>query len=478
MLWKTWMNIKSSPFTLWVLAFLLTAGLSTLIPPMMSPDESSHINRAYLISQGTLLLQPLPQDALINSIQNSPVTANVATSQRRGGRVGGMIDAGLVEFTDNHLALLIQTDKRLTSTDQERLARITWTDKASFIAFPGTGYYFPAIYTPQAVGLAIGQALHFGVAQSYHLARAATLLVCFSLLGWASTLWRPNSFVMAVLLLPMSLFQLMSPTIDGLSTSLAVLAIALFLWSADLKHKHLVRHSWGLAVCIVLIVTCRTHLLPLLLLPFFIAWKRHSRRDFYLGCFVAAIATAWILFALQTTSDVRVIRQQTSAELLLQYATSPMAFLRVVLASLADAKLFTFYEQSFIGILGWLDAPLPAYFYPILWSGLALCATLSLSVSTWRADWQTRLLLTTTSIASVVLMFLALLVTWTPHPATVVQGVQGRYLVVPAILLGCSLSGFSAPDGPRRRRFVWVTVAGFMLFCLTALIMTLLRRYH
>ena len=38
------------------------------------------------------------------------------------------------------------------------------------------------------------------------------------------------------------------------------------------------------------------------------------------------------------------------------------------------------------------------------------------------------------ALASAALVFLALLVTWTPHPAALVQGVQGRYFIVPALL--------------------------------------------
>jgi len=463
---------------LWVMAFLLTAGLSSLIPPMMSPDESSHINRAYLISQGTFLLQPLAAETLTDSIQNAPVAATVDHDRRMGGRVGGLIDLGLIEFTDNHLALALKVDKRLTSAEKERLDRIGWTEQQRYIAFAGTGYYFPAIYVPQALGLALGQALRLSVAHSYQLARTLTLLTCFSLLWLASSLWLPNLWVTAILLLPMSLFQLMSPTIDGLSTALAVLAITLFLQSADPGRRHPARFSWGLVACIFLIITSRTHLLPMLLLPFFLAWQRQSRRDFYLGCCAALAAMAWILFALKTTTDARIVRDHTSTELLMLYATEPMAFLKVVISSFTNHDLFNFYERSFIGILGWLDAPLPSYFYPTLWTGLALSGLLSISVSTLREDWRARLLLLAIALASAGMIFLALLVTWTPHPATVVEGVQGRYFVVPMLLLGYALSGFSAPQARRRRGPAAVTLAGFALASLSALTMTLLGRYH
>ena len=207
-------------------------------------------------------------------------------------------------------------------------------------------------------------------------------MCCLALLGLAFKLTRPNPLVAAILLLPMSLFQFVSPTIDGLTTSLAVLAASLFLASIDPGRKHSAAASSGLAFCIFSVATSRTHLLPLLVLPFYLAWQRQSRRDFYLGCLVTVAALGWVLFALQTTIDPRIVRNHSTTQLLMQYAADPAAFFKIVWVTLTTDGYFTFYNPSFIGILGWLDTHLAEYFYPTLWTGLALCARASVSMAT------------------------------------------------------------------------------------------------
>ena len=467
---------ERSQVILYGIVLMVAMALSSLIPPMQSPDEDSHITRAYLLSTGSVLLQPAPRNA-DGALEDRALAAYIARTGK-DGRIGGWVDRGLLSFMAGYLAMAAKPDLRISATDEDRLAQLGWANAKAFVFAPGTGYYMPAIYLPQALGLALGRGIDLSVANSYRLARWCTLLACFALLLVAARLMRPAPIVIAIVLLPMSLFQLLSPTLDGLTTALSVLTISLFLKSADPGSRHSVASSWCLAACIFLLASSRTHLLTLLALPFFLAWQRQSRRDFYLGCWVSLSTLGWVAFALHSTIDPRIVRDQTTTELLLQYAAAPLSFFRVVLASLTDRDLFTFYEQTFVGILGWLDTRLPAHFYPSLWTGLGLCALISVSVSTLRKDWRVRLLLVGMALASVALIFLAMLVTWTPHPALLVQGVQGRYFVAPMILLGYAMSGFAAKKCPSHRRFAGLVLLGFALCSITALTTTLLTRYH
>ena len=444
---------------------------------MQSPDEESHIKRAYLISQGDFLLQSLPPD-MAGVVDEPETVAFKERARKHGGRIGGTIDLALANFVAVHLTLVREAGKRFSATEKSLIAQKNWQEIRHFQVLPGTGYYFPAIYAPQALGLAIGQWLNLSVQHSYDLAKGSTLLACFALLGLAFRLITPNPLVAALLLLPMSLFQMLSPTIDGLTTSLAVLTASLFLVSIDRSRGHSPARSWSLAVCIFLLATSRAHLLPLLALPFYLAWQRRSRRDFYLGCVTTVAALGWVLFALQTTNDPRIVRDHTTTQLLMQYAADPAAFFKIVWASVADNENFTFYNHSFIGILGWLDTHLAQNFYPTLWTGLALCALASVSVSKLQKDWGARLLLVGLCIASIGLVFLAMVVTWTPHPATVIQGVQGRYFVVPALLLGYALSGCATQQPPLRQWIATASIAVFALISFTALTMALWGRYH
>jgi uncharacterized membrane protein len=69
-------------------------------------------------------------------------------------------------------------------------------------------------------------------------------------------------------------------------------------------------------------------------------------------------------------------------------------------------------------------------------------------------------------------------VTWTAHPATVIEGVQGRYFVMPMVLLGFVLSGLAMGQTRLQGRLAALALSGFALCSLTALSVTLLSRYH
>ncbi len=462
----------------WALAFLLALALSTLIPPMQSPDENSHIARAYAISQGDLLLQPSPQTTQGLTNPYAEVKAFIDRSRQQGGRLGAPVDNALLILIDRYMGLVTDAQQRLPEPEREKLAQLNWSNTTVYYPMPGTGYYLPVIYAPHAVGFAVGRWFGLSVQPSYFLARGATLLACFALLWWAWRVWTPNPLVLALLLLPMSVFQMLSPTIDGLTTALALLCMSLFWRLVDVKQPPSAALSWSLALCIGLLATSRTHLLPLLALPYYVAWQRHSRREAYLGGLVTLASLAWVLFALSSTNDPRVVRSHSTTALLMHYAADPMAFFKVVWTSVADEKIFHFYQQSFIGILGWLDTKLPEHFYAVLWVGLGLCGLACVSPIESRSDGRARLLLLGMALASTGLIFLALLVTWTPHPASVVLGVQGRYFIVPMMLLGCAATGLNVSTlGPRR----WLSalvLTGFALTALTALTLTLVARYH
>ena len=462
---------------LWALSFFAAVGLSWLIPPMQSPDEINHIKRAYLISKGRPFLKTPPPDLLSEARENLESTALMKRALEHGGPIGGLVDQGLSKFTVLNFVLVQNYDKRLSDSEKKQISEIRWSGTEEYHLLPGAGYYFPLIYAPQALGLAIGQFLSLSVQHSYYLARGLTLFVCFVLLWMAHRLLTPNPLAVAILLLPMSMFQMLSPTIDGLTTALAVLTISLFITSTNPGHNQAKASSLALAFCVFLLATSRTHLIPFLAFPFYLAWMRKSRRDLYVG-FVVSLATfGWVIFAMYSANDPRIVRDHTTLQILSYYSINPKAFLEVIFSSLSDPVLFTFYQESFLGILGWLDTKLPLYFYPTLWIGLAACALVGLTLNTLHSDWRPRLLMILVALASVCLIFLALLVTWTSHSASVVQGVQGRYFVVPMILMGYSLSGCASNQGRFRLWLARFVLTGFAMTALTALTMTLVNRY-
>ena len=448
-------RLRAGPW-LWLLVWLVAFGLSQLVPPMQSPDENSHIARADTLTRGQWLL----------GLQ----AGSLGT--------GSTVDEGLLTFIDIHMRQAAHPGRRLDPAERAQADAARWTGRERYAAIPGTGYYLPFVYAPQALGLGLGRALDLDIATSYQLARAATLLACVALLAAAVRVLPPNPFVVAVLLLPMSLFQLLSPTLDGVTACLALLLLALFLAGWDRGRPFGAAASATLAAGLLLLAGSRIHLLPLLALPLWLAWRRRSRRDLVLGLLAAAASLAWVMIALRRTVDLRIPRQHSTAELVTHYVTQPLEFFRVVGATLAHDETRDFYLTSFVGNLGWLDTPLAPGLYPWLWTGLGLAALLSLRWRPGSGDLGARLWLLASALACAALTFFALLVAWTPHPAVLVGGIQGRYFIVPALVAGHALSGLAAAAAWRPRGLAGPAVAAFALLSGHALVTTLLARYH
>ena len=109
-------------------------------------------------------------------------------------------------------------------------------------------------------------------------------------------------------------------------------------------------------------------------------------------------------------------------------------------ATFSDANLMTFYNQSFIGVLGWLDTRFSAGIYTGLWAMLLTIGVLT--VVPWRTRGMKGLgtLLIFIAVTSAFMVFLLLLLTWTPVKEVTIQGVQGRYFIPAALAIAYALN--------------------------------------
>lgn len=425
------------------------------VPPMQSPDENQHIARAYMLGHGDLTLYQSP-----------------------GKMSGGDVDEALLIFIRSYSRLAGQPHEKMTQEEQVAVNNQKWqgTKARSFSEIPGTGYYLPLIYIPHAVGLRLGEFWGWSVGESYQLVRFTVLLSCLAVLTWAFALHRPSPLVLGLLWLPMSVFQFLMPTLDGFTTSLALLAISLFLWMWRRQDAPPMWATETLAFCLLMVVTSRLHLLPMLCLSFMVFWRWRQKHDLWLSLLLTTVAISWLAYALIFTVDWRIPRMHGTGAMLRHYVLAPWEFFAVLGRTLTHSDLLAFYGRSMVGILGWLDAPLRHFFYPWIGALLLACTVVSITPATSRSMKQARLIFPGIAIASVLLTFFALLVTWTRPPAMVVEGIQGRYFIVPALMLAYSLGAEWKPSG---LRLLLSRGALGALLCLsmTALVLGLQDRY-
>jgi uncharacterized membrane protein len=413
-----------------IVLFCLCFAISTLIPPFQSPDEDVHVKRAYLLSHGQIWL---------STPANSPT--------------GGQIDQGLLQLMAQFEGLPFHAEKKLSANELYEAGQIRWQGASSFHPTSAISHYFPLIYAPQALGLRIGELLGISVLHSYQLAKLFALLAACTMIYWALSIYPFSLAVLGLFVLPMSIFQMGSASLDGLAHAMSLLVIALYLKisgqaNASQKDAHGANNiapssaAWGilLALCIGLLTSSRMQLLPLLFLLWSCSYQTKQKKYLYYGAAVALFTLTWILLSITTVVDTKVTTSLSPMQAVGFYLTHPITGVQVFFNTVTNLAILKSYATAFIGVLGWLDASLPKYQYGLLGALLALLIALCFS---WRPQGLSRhhqRVLILCAVCSIGIVFAALLIQWTPHPATVILGVQGRYFFVPAVLICVALT--------------------------------------
>lgn len=436
---------------------LICGGLvQLLLPPLQSPDEFAHLARASSLLSG---------DIVMRRPEGKPYA-------------GVEIDGGLAEYFGVFQAIPYNRENRLSRAELDAAAKIRWQGSTRYTPAPGAAYYMPLIYLPQATGLALGNWLDFPVDRSYMLVRAITLLVVIVLLGLALAIHPANPLLLAILFLPMSLFQWASPSLDGTALALAILAAALFMRLLEDERLNRAR-LWSLAGVLILLTTSRVHLLPLLLMLAIPAWRHRSRVGWLLFGVSSLVAMTWTLIAIRSSYVVRAVPGTTTGEIISFYVQKPWELLSAIGRTLSDPEQLDFYLRSFIGILGWLDAPLPSMSYTVLGWGLLGIAAVSLAFPRRGETMAPRLWMAALSLASALIVFLALLVTWNPLAPRVIEGIQGRYFTIPLLMFSYAIADSRLLNGASWRGPIAVLfVMAFAAFSLMTTCQTIMARYY
>lgn len=441
--------------TLLIAVLIVCYAAAAITPPFQAPDEFDHIKRAYMFGNGQLVL-------------HAPA----------GQPSGGMVDIGLTDYMNSFVPLAGKANRKVSADELGIAGTVMWTGTDTFQTPIGTAYYFPVIYAPQAAGLMIGKTLGLSVGRSYQLVRLLTLFACLGLIYLACRIFPPPPILLAIIVLPMNLFLLSSPTLDGMATSMGVVAIAAFMRIATDKHD---TPTWILAtftISVVLLTACRANAAPFLLLPFVVWWYLRDRRSLVTALACAVLVIGWTLFAIKSTVYPPGPRHIDHTAKLLSYVIHPGDFFSILHATLADPGVRAYYWQSFLGNLGWLDAPLKLSTYYVIAALLGVVLALSLARAALYHERLARGALLVCAIATLLMTYLAMLVQWTVGDSPIIQGVQGRYFMIPAIAIAFAIGGDRNPRNGALRQISTAAVVLLLAISTHTMIRTLIVRYY
>jgi uncharacterized membrane protein len=410
-------------FCLFAVLFGLT--YLVLMPPMQVPDEFAHLFRIYEVSRGA---------CLADREVHVPVRIAGLTAKYPG---------------------LLETHRRVS------LAAI-WKETAEpndESAQRSVGYQLGSVYNcvpyiPASIGLAIARALHSSALIEMYAGRLANLMVYVFLSAWAIRLMPGYRLLLTALaLMPMSLHQAASLSVDALAISSSFVFCAYILKLAfDPETKQIRTPQLAvLAILTIVSTSCRFNVFLLLLL-FLIPVSKFSNRTRRLTViglyFVLAFSVAFLWQWMNRTNLALMPQERLTQGIVVQDSSAaishhPFQFLKAAADTLADKQLATL-AGEFVGRLGYLSVYLPYWAvlsYLILLVALALSQSGSL-ILTIKQKFLLAIIVVSSAIGlCAVLWTLAAtpgLIARLGDRSAFVPGLQGRYFIsfcLPAFML-------------------------------------------
>lgn len=371
--------------------------------PLGNPDELSHVARAYQISKGVLLTE-----------EATP-----------GLHPKGMVDKAWLQLGS-------QVNRRSFENLQTSFLtfqKYSWAGTEELRGF-NSSVYFPAAFIPQAIGLKIAQKLDLRLVQSLQFASLLNAVASLLTIALAIHLAAGGKYIIALVgALPMTLHQIASASPDGLIVAGALLILSLTI-SALIRSKVSRFALVGMVVLGAITAATKLPYIAVAVAALIALWWTESRSakvniKYVIACMVMiAVPLIWTTISNAGAVKHSLVIQTTPNDQLAFLLSHPLEIPGIAFSTLY--RLSHVYLKQMIGVLGWLDAPIPHGVYLILCLGLAATLVMDgLSVKP-----LLRWTFFAGLAASVAMIFVSLYLIWTPlgSPGPI-EGVQGRYFL-------------------------------------------------
>lgn len=389
--------------------------ISMIKPIFLSPDEGDHFARAYALTQGEWILDT-----------------------KEGRDTGAYIDRNLMRFIMQNGGAGIRSSNDYINEfgDIYKNDRLTWNkDNQFYKTMPGTNYYLPLVYIPQASMILVGQVLNLDIPITYYLSSGFLALISLLAILYANSRLALPPLVIGVLIVPTQLMQLYSSSIDGLTVALSILSCVLYNEIIQKREKKL--DAILLLLSILVVTTSRTHMLPMLLIPLCLFMVLKEKKFLLSFSLLFLINIVWVLVAIKTTYDFRVSVGHSTLDSLLYYLSNPHEIFSRIFNTITDIDFIMRYRDELIIISYKHSAVIMPYFILIV---ALFMLTIHLKFQNQQDNFF-RLSCLLIFLCSMFLIFFSLLISWSPAESPIILGIQGRYFVIPMIVLGFASMG-------------------------------------
>jgi hypothetical protein len=416
----------------------LPAGLClALLTPMgQVADEPAHIARAAGLLHGQIMGQRvIVHDAAAKrSFALSGTGVNTA-----------LVAASLAELPSSHLG-------PLTAAEARAARAIPWSRQRQFDTAPNTVQYFPALYLPGTLGIALTRVLGGSPLQALYGGRIAMLLSYLAIGGIAIGMARfGHGLILALLCLPMSLGLGASFNQDGQLIAASALTGALLtldpvsdgrcrLWAFPVFALVLCsKPPYGLLLFAALCPLASPGLLrrlarvALFALPpvIWVVLMMHFAETPYLR-------PPYHPGPLWAGNPIAILHGSDPAANFGILLAKPSRFLHIPIRFMQDE--WWFLVRQAVGWLGWLTVPLAPWAYTGWFIALACAlASVMLGQDSQAASWHLRdaLFVLALIIITGFAVDIAIYLSWDRVGQAYITGVQGRYylLFVPFLML-------------------------------------------
>jgi uncharacterized membrane protein len=431
------------PWLFLIYALPASLFMAIAIPPLQVPDEENHAFRADQISRGTLFLYG-------------------------GGYVGG----ALVELKRMASELHFRTEVKQTAEVSRRAAALGWSIPAENASFVNTAQYGPLFYLPQVFTIWIGKLFGLSVIWTMLLARLINGFIAV-FIGFVSIriCRRAQAMVFTTLLLPETMSEFASLAQDALIISMSIFVGA--LGSRIAAEQRLARASefgWFAFTVVATTMARPTQLALAAIGPVFVGWRDGARRRKLAIAIVALIALIW--WTITLSNLIAPIDRGGFQIQLASMITRPLLVFQLLLQTFRETGFFIL--TTMIGRFGWVDTPLPDWYYYSAVAALVLA---------WLAPGNSRpyIVPAITGVLTVSLMLIGLAValyaSWTVVGKMTIDGLQGRYILPVLPLLGWA-APFYKPALARMLFPCWLAVMAFPLVWMVVAPGVIMERFY